>query len=68
MLFQFNKLSGDYSLQPDFKTTVLRQKKRWEGRIGRWIVMDGETEWCCFGRESARAGLNTSPFLPNSQE
>lgn len=27
------------------------------------MVINGEAEWCCFGRESARAGLNTSPFL-----
>lgn len=34
VLFQFNKLSRDYSLQPDFRTTVLRQIRDKEKAMG----------------------------------
>lgn len=62
-LLQFNKLSGDYYLQSDFRTTVLRQIRSTEKTMGGWNgQLDGETEWCCF--DQANASLTTSPSSP----
>lgn len=42
-LLQFNKLSGDYHLQPDFGTFVLRQIRITEKTMGEWNgQMDGD--------------------------